>query len=212
LYVTTGDAAERARAQDVGWLGGKILRLNDDGSFPPDNPVLQSPLYAIGFRNPQGLDWHPTNGALFETEHGPSGFDGPGGGDEVNLVEKGKNYGWPVIHHTQTNEGMEAPLVEYTPAVAPASGMFYRGNAFPQFKNNFLFGGLRGQRIQRIVVDESNPRKVLRQEALLLSEFRRIREVSEGPDGLIYFSTSNRDGRAQPFPNDDRIVRLVPVK
>lgn len=212
LYVTTGDAAERSIAQDMSSLGGKILRLNDDGSVPQDNPYPGSPLFAIGFRNPQGIDWHPPTGLLFETEHGPSGFDGPGGGDEVNIVERGKNYGWPVIHHNQTKQGMEAPLLEYTPAVAPASGMFYRGNAFPQFKNNFFFGGLRGQRIQRIVVDESNPRKILLEEPLLLNEFRRIREVAEGPDGFIYFSTSNRDGRARPFDNDDRIMRLVPVQ
>ena len=84
---------------------------------------------------------------MFQTEHGPSGFDGPGGGDEVNIVEKGKNYGWPTIHHRQTAPGLESPLLEYTPACAPASGMFYRGSAYPQFKNNFFFGCLRGERI-----------------------------------------------------------------
>lgn len=212
LYITTGDAAERSIAQEMNSLGGKILRLNDDGSIPQDNPFPRSPIFALGFRNPQGIDWHPPTGVLFETEHGPSGFDGPGGGDEVNVVERGKNYGWPVIHHNQTKQGMESPLLEYTPAVAPASGTFYRGGAFPQFKNNFFFGCLRGQRIQRVVVDESNPRKVLLEEPLLLNEFRRIREVAEGPDGSIYFSTSNRDGRARPFDNDDRILRLVPVQ
>lgn len=212
LYVTTGDAAERSIAQDRSSLGGKILRLNDDGSIPSDNPDPKSALYALGVRNPQGIDWHPVTGHLFETEHGPSGFDGPGGGDEVNIIEAGKNYGWPIIHHKDKRDGMESPLLEYTPAVAPAAGMFYRGSAFPEFRNNFFFAGLRGQRIQRVVLERANPRKVIKEEALLLGEFRRIREVTEGPDGYIYFSTSNRDGRATPFNSDDRILRLIPAK
>jgi len=212
LYITTGDAADRERAQDKKSLGGKILRLNDDGTIPADNPTPGSPIFAIGVRNPQGLDFHPTMGLLFETEHGPSGFDGPGGGDEVNIIEAGKNYGWPEIHHRMKRSGMESPLLEYSPAVAPASGMFYRGNVFPHFKNNFLFGCLRGQKVQRVVLDESNPRKVVRQESLLEGEFRRIRDVAEGPDGYLYFSTSNKDGRARPFENDDRIMRIVPAQ
>ncbi|MBF8248675.1 MAG: GSDH domain-containing protein, partial [Bacteroidetes bacterium] len=123
LYVTAGDAADREIAQDKSSLGGKILRLNDDGSIPSDNPDPRSAIYAVGVRNPQGIDFHPLTGLLFETEHGPSGFDGPGGGDEVNIIESGKNYGWPEIHHKVKRDGMESPLLEYTPAVAPASGM-----------------------------------------------------------------------------------------
>lgn len=213
LYITTGDAADREIAQDLGSLGGKILRVNDDGIIPADNPDPGSPVYAFGFRNPQGIDWHPITKTLFETEHGPSGFEGfGGGGDEVNIVEKGRNYGWPIIHHREQKAGLESPLLEYTPAVAPGSGMFYRGAAFPQFKHNYFFGGLRGQRIQRIVVTGKAPHSVVREEALLGEEFRRIRDVVEGPDGFIYFSTSNRDGRASPFSNDDRILRIVPVR
>jgi len=146
---------------------------------------------------------------MFQTEHGPSGFDGPGGGDEFNFVEKGKNYGWPVIHHTQMREGMESPLLEYTPACAPASGSFYRGSVFPQFKGNFFFGCLRGERIIRVVLDKQ---RVVSQEDLLSGKYGRIRDVAEGPDGFIYFSTSNRDGRGNPASDDDRILRLVPVK
>jgi glucose/arabinose dehydrogenase len=212
LYVTTGDAADRDIAQDLGSLGGKILRLNDDGSIPADNPNAKSPIYALGFRNPQGIDWHPETRILFQTDHGPSGFDGPGGGDEVNIIEAGKNYGWPIIHHQQRKSGLEAPFLEYTPAVAPASGAFYRGEAFPGFRNNFFFGGLRGQRLQRVVVSDDTPHRLIFQEALLQGEFRRIREVALGPDGFIYFSTSNRDGRATPFESDDRILRIVPVR
>ncbi|MEX1274622.1 MAG: PQQ-dependent sugar dehydrogenase [Bacteroidota bacterium] len=212
LYITTGDAAERSIAQDLGSLGGKILRVNDDGSIPGDNPNPQSPVYAFGFRNPQGIDWHPVSRVLFETEHGPSGFDGPGGGDEVNIVEAGKNYGWPIIHHRETRSGMESPFLEYTPAIAPASGVFYKGTVFPGFNTNYFFGGLRGQRIQRLVVTEQPPHRLIQQEAMLQGVFRRIREVTTGPDGYIYFSTSNRDGRATPFENDDRILRIVPAQ
>jgi len=209
LYVTTGDAAERRIAQDPSSLGGKILRLNDDGSIPKDNPLPGSEIFALGFRNPQGIDWHPRVGLLFETEHGPSGFDGPGGGDEVNIVEAGANYGWPLIHHREQKAGYKSPLLEYTPAVAPASGMFYRGNAFPEFRDNFFFGCLRGTRIQRIILDETSPQIVRSEESLLEDEFGRIREVTSGPDGLIYFSTSNTS-RGQTSSDDDRILRIVP--
>jgi len=210
LYVTTGDSAERQIAQDPSSLGGKILRLNDDGSIPKDNPWPGSEIFALGFRNPQGIDWHPQAGLLFETEHGPSGFDGPGGGDEVNIVEAGANYGWPLIHHREQKAGYKSPFLEYTPAVAPASGMFYRGNAFPEFRNNFFFGCLRGTRIQRITLDEASPQIVRGEESLLEDEFGRIREVTTGPDGFIYFSTSNTS-RGQASSDDDRILRIVPI-
>jgi len=212
LYVTTGDAADREIAQDLGSLGGKILRLNDDGSIPADNPDPKSPIFAFGVRNPQGIAWRPTSGEMFETEHGPSGFDGPGGGDEVNIIARGKNYGWPTIHHNQTTRGMESPLREYTPAIAPASAMFYFGEAFKEFKGDFFFGCLRGERIQRIVLAGASPPRIVREEPLLEGEFKRIRDVIEGPDGSIYFCTSNRDGRASPFGSDDRILRIVPAR
>ena len=214
LYVTTGDATTREIAQRLDSLGGKILRLNDDGSVPPDNPFVgqqnaRPEIWTYGHRNSQGLDWQPGTNLLFETEHGPSGFDGPGGGDEVNVVERGKNYGWPVIHHRATKEGMESPLLEYTPACAPASGTFYRGSALAQFKGNFFFGCLVGQRIIRVVLDG---RRVVSQENLLERQYGRIREIAEGPDGALYFSTSNRDGRGSPAKDDDRIMRLVPQR
>jgi glucose/arabinose dehydrogenase len=217
LYITTGDASEPELAQRLDSLAGKILRLNDDGTVPLDNPFVgqanaRPEIWSYGHRNPQGIDWQPGTNLLFETEHGPSGFDGPGGGDEVNIVEKGKNYGWPVIHHTETHPGMEAPLLEYTPACAPASGMFYRGAQFPEFPNfrgNFFFGCLRGTRLIRVVLDG---RRVVMQENLLAGKYGRIRDVAEGPDGYLYFSTSNKDGRGTPASDDDRIIRLVPAK
>lgn len=213
LYVTTGDATNRNLAQQLESLAGKTLRLNDDGTVPQDNPFVgrqdaRPEIWSLGHRNAQGLDFQPGTNLMFQTEHGPSGFDGPGGGDEVNIVEKGKNYGWPTIHHTQTAAGLEAPLLEYTPACAPGSGAFYRGSVFPQFKGNFFFGCLRGERVIRVVLDG---RRVVSQENLL-QNYGRIREVAEGPDGYLYFSTSNRDGRGRPAEDDDRILRLVPAK
>jgi glucose/arabinose dehydrogenase len=214
LYVTTGDATDRQLAQKLDSLVGKTLRLNDDGTVPADNPFVgqtgaRPEIWSYGHRNAQGMDWQPGTNLMFQAEHGPSGFDGPGGGDEVNIVERGKNYGWPLIHHRQTREGLEAPLLEYTPAVAPASGMFYRAAAFPQFRGNFFFGCLQGERIIRVILDG---RRVLSQENLLVGKYGRIREVAEGPEGAIYFSTSNRDGRGSPARDDDRIIRLVPMK
>jgi glucose/arabinose dehydrogenase len=214
LYITTGDATDRALAQKLDSLAGKTLRLNDDGSVPTDNPFVgqaraRPEIWSYGHRNAQGLDWQPETNLMFQTEHGPSGFDGPGGGDEVNIVERGKNYGWPIIHHTQSRAGLESPLLEYTPAVAPASGTFYRGSALPQFRGNFFFGGLRGETLVRVVLEG---RRVVSQERLLNKQYGRIRDVAEGPDGALYFSTSNRDGRGSPAKDDDRIMRLVPVK
>jgi glucose/arabinose dehydrogenase len=213
LYVTTGDATQRALAQKLDSLAGKTLRLNDDGTVPQDNPFVSQQnarpeIWSLGHRNAQGMDWQPGSNLMFQTEHGPSGFDGPGGGDEVNILEKGKNYGWPTIHHTQTAPGLESPLLEYTPACAPASGAFYRASVFPQFKGNFFFGCLRGERMIRVTLDG---RRVVSQEDLI-KNYGRIRDVAEGPDGYLYFSTSNRDGRGKPAEDDDRILRLVPEK
>jgi glucose/arabinose dehydrogenase len=214
LYITTGDATERVLAQRLDSLAGKTLRVSDDGTVPSDNPFVgqqnaRPEIWSLGHRNAQGMDWQPGTNLMFQTEHGPSGFDGPGGGDEINIVERGKNYGWPLIHHKESRAGLESPLLEYTPTVAPASGMFYRGSAFPQFRGNFFFGCLRGERIIRVVLDG---RRVISQEGLLQEKYGRIREVVEGPDGAIYFSTSNQDGRGKPARDDDRIIRLVPVK
>ena len=213
LYITTGDATQRQLAQQLNSLAGKTLRLNDDGTVPQDNPFVgqqnaRPEIWTYGHRNSQGMDWQPGSDLMFQTEHGPSGFDGPEGGDEVNIVERGKNYGWPLIHHKETRAGLESPLLEYTPACAPASGMFYRGSVFSQFKGNFFFGCLRGERLIRVVLDG---RRVVSQEDLVKG-YGRIRDVAEGPDGLLYFSTSNRDGRGKPATDDDRIMRLVPSR
>ncbi len=215
LYVTTGDATDWNLAQDNNSLAGKSLRLNDDGTVPNDNPFVgkagyRPEIWATGHRNAQGLAWQPGSGLMFQTEHGPSGFEGRGGGaDEVNIVEAGKNYGWPTIYGAKTQAGMEPPLLEYSPACAPASAAFYNGDRLPEFKGNFFLGCLRSARIVRVVLDG---RKVVRQENLLEGRLGRIREIAQGPDGFIYFSTSNRDGRGSPAKDDDRIMRIVPEK
>ncbi|MFZ2719346.1 MAG: PQQ-dependent sugar dehydrogenase, partial [Minisyncoccia bacterium] len=147
LYITTGDATERELAQDKDSLAGKILRLSDDGSIPNDNP-FGTAVWSYGHRNPQGISWN-SKGELFETEHGPSGFDGPGGGDEVNKIEKGGNYGWPLVSHTKSLEGTISPLLVFTPTEAPASALVYSGKLFPQFKDNLFFGSLRGENLMR---------------------------------------------------------------
>ncbi len=218
LYITTGDATNQSQAQQLTSLGGKTLRLSDDGSIPVDNPFVNNAkarpeIWSYGHRNAQGIDFHPETGAMFQTEHGPSLIDGVSlfkrsGGDEVNLVEPGKYYGWARISHEMRRANMETPLIQFSPAIAPASGVFYRGSLFPDFKNSFLFGALRAQTIVRIVFDGAN---VVRQERLLDKSYGRIREVAEAHDGSIYFSTSNRDGRGEPAAEDDRILRIVPA-
>ena len=145
LYVTTGDSTDWNLAQKLDSLAGKTLRVNDDGTVPKDNPFVSTPnarpeIWSYGHRNAQGLAWQTGSGLMFQTEHGPSFFEGKGsGGDEVNIVEAGKNYGWPEIHHTEKRAGMESPLLEYSPACAPGSGMFYSGKEFPAFGGNFFF-------------------------------------------------------------------------
>ncbi len=208
LYITTGDAGDRDKAQEVDKLNGKILRINSDGSIPDDNPFHSSPVWSYGNRNAQGIAWYPGTDVMYETEHGPSGFDGPGGGDEVNIIVKGKNYGWPIVHHKEHKDGMEDPILEFTPAVAPAGAMFYKSGVITQFKNNFFFCCLRGEGIIRVIVDENDPAKIISFEKMKDINFGRIRDIEEAPDGSIYFCTSNRDGRGTVNDGDDKIFRL----
>lgn len=211
LYISTGDATERNIAQDLNSLGGKILRINSDGSFPENNPFENSAIYSYGHRNPQGLDW-TTDGTLYEAEHGPSGNDGPGGGDEINLISAGENYGWPLVSHQETREGTVAPLITYTPAEAPSSLLVYKGDVFPQFKDTVLFAALRGNGVFLVQFDANDPSKVISSEQIEEISVGRVREITEGPDGLIYFTSSNTDGRGRPSSTDDTIYRLAPAE
>lgn len=207
LYITTGDANRPPSAQSLGELSGKILRLNPDGSIPQDNPFVNHPgarpeIWSYGHRNSQGLDFQLGTGILFAAEHGPDN------GDEVNLISRGENYGWPVIHHRQKNDTMHSPWLEFTPSIGPAGLLIYRGNAFPEFKGNLLVGCLRGEGILRVQLDGTN---AVNSERWLHHQFGRIRDVVEGPDGFIYFTTSQFDPpEGTPRPEYDFILRLVP--
>jgi glucose/arabinose dehydrogenase len=207
LYITTGDANDPPRAQRLDSLAGKILRLNPDGSIPADNPFVgrinaNGAIWSYGHRNPQGLDFQPGTGVLFNSEHGPDH------GDEINRTMKGANYGWPEIHHRLSREGMQNPMLEFTPSVAPSGLIFYRGDAFPELKGKMLVGCLRGEGILRIGMEGTN---AVSCDRLLHFQYGRIRDVTEGPDGYIYFTTSQFDPpEGTPRPEYDYILRLVP--
>lgn len=196
LYITTGDAEHPDSAQDKNLLSGKILRIKDDGSIPADNPFGNA-VYSYGHRNPQGLAWDK-DGNLWATEHGPSGTQT--GNDEVNLIKKGGNYGWPQIKGKQTKEGMLAPVIESgRESTWAPSGLAY-------FDGSLYFAGLRGSAVYKAQIKGGK---------LELSEkykntFGRIRTVVLGPDRYLYISTSNRDGRGSATPDDDRIIKIKP--
>jgi glucose/arabinose dehydrogenase len=203
LYASAADAAAANNAQDVASLAGKILRLNRDGTTPRDNR-FSSPVFTYGHRNPQGFDWHPTSGELWESEPGNDG------NDEVNAIRTGLNFGWPRIEGASTMSGMEAPITFFSPSIAPSGASFYRGQRVPQFVNNFFVATLRGMHLLRLTVDPS-ARRVTAQERLLEGTFGRLRDVVSGPDGYLYFCTNNRDGRGNPMSGDDRVLRIVPA-
>jgi glucose/arabinose dehydrogenase len=205
LYMTSGDMAAPSLAQDLASLNGKILRVAPDGTAPRDNPY-GSPVWSWGHRNPQGIDWHSTSGDLFATEHGASG------NDEINVIDRGRNYGWPVIEGNASRPGMETPIASFSPSVAPSGASFYRGSAFPAFRNDLFVATLRGQALLRVRLDPANPRRVLSIERLVEGRFGRLRDVVSGPDGYLYFVTNNRDGRGSAGAEDDRILRLVPLE
>ncbi|MFZ1721507.1 MAG: PQQ-dependent sugar dehydrogenase [Microgenomates group bacterium] len=209
LYITTGDATDRTIAQSFDSLGGKILRVNADGTIPSDNPIAGSYIYSLGHRNPQGLAWHPENGNLYATEHGPSTIDGPPGGDEVNFILAGENYGWPRVSHQESDSAFIDPVLVFTPAVAPGSATFHDGTSMPQIKNNFFFAGLKGEGLFRVVFDPENPAKVLLSEKIPQVNVGRVREVIQGPEGVLYFTSSNRDGRGTIRDGDDSLYKLM---
>lgn len=206
LYWTMGEVGSPALAQNLSSLNGKILRLNPDGTFPADNPFPNSLVYSYGHRNPQGLAWQPGTGRLYETEHGPSGL--PGGRDEVNYIEAGKNYGWPEISGDETRADMVSPVLQsgITTTWAPAGAAFVTQGPWA---GAMLFVGLRGQALYKLVLDPSDPGKVQSFETLYSGKYGRLRDVAQGPDGAIYILTSNRDGRGRPAPGDDKVLKLT---
>ncbi len=209
LYITTGDATDKTLAQDTQSLAGKILRIHSDGTIPQDNPFPQSPIYSLGHRNPQGIAWDMTSGILLSTEHGPSVFDGPAGGDEINRIIPGGNYGWPIVSHDKAKEGLISPVIQFTPALAPASALVYSGDVFPAWQGDLFFGALKGEGVYRVVFTTDSFDTVEFVEKLPI-EIGRVRDVVQGPDGAVYISTSNTDGRGKVTPGDDQIYRLIP--
>jgi glucose/arabinose dehydrogenase len=201
LYMTMGDAAVPSMAQDLASLNGKVLRLLDDGRTPPDNPRT-SPVFSYGHRNPQGIAWHPMSGDLWESEHGEVG------NDEINRIEAGANHGWPLIQGTAGGPGMAAPVLVFSPSIAPSGASFYTGSAIAAFRNDLFVATLRGEHLLRVRFDPADARRVAGTERLLQGRFGRLRDVVTGPDGALYLCTSNRDGRATPAADDDRIIRL----
>lgn len=233
LYISTGEHFKRELSQQMDVLNGKFLRVNDDGTIPADNPWAgankkagtREELWTIGNRNPQGFDWHPKTGMLYATEHGPSGEPVNNGkpasaSDEFNLIEKGKNYGWPAIYGDAKQDGMVSPLKSWTPAVAPCGGAFVSSDKqFAGWVGNYMVGGLGGLQAKPIgglyMVKLSTDGKSVAGIDRLVPDMGRIRAVAQAPDGTIWFSTSNKDGRgrgAGDAAKDDQICRIVPVK
>lgn len=211
VYLTLGDRGDMPRAQRMDDHAGSVIRLHDDGRVPADNPFVKradakAEKFTLGNRNMQGAALHPATGELWTHEHGPQG------GDEVNVMRSGRNYGWPVITYgvnygfgTKIGEGtarpgMEQPLHYWVPSIAPSGMAFYAGDKFPNWKGNLLVGALRDEMLVRL---ELNGEKVVREERLLRGQIGRIRDVRVGPDGLVYLLTDERNGV---------IARLEPVR
>lgn len=218
LYIGTGDSASGPLAQNLQSLAGKILRVNPDGSIPSDNPFPSSPIYSYGHRNVQGFDWHPLNGKMYETEHGPTGEQGRFANDEANQINPGRNYGWPLII-CKANDPRFADPVFCTgdnETWAPSGCSFYSPektspeNLIDEWEYSFFIATLRGEHLHRFMFN-SQTGAIEGSEKLLQGSFGRLRDAVQGPDGLLYILTSNRDGRGSPAPNDDRILRLRPA-
>ena len=213
LFYTLGDRQVVMDAQDLSKPTGKIHRVNDDGSVPKDNPFVNRPgalptIWSYGHRHPQGLARDPVTGKLWESEHGPQG------GDEINIIEPGRNYGWGVITHgvqpgitKRAEEGMEQPIVYFTPTIAPAGMTFYSGTRYPAWKNNLFLGGLGGQQLRRLEVSGA---KVTHQE-VVFNQFGRVRDIIQGPDGLFYVALQ-LPGQTLSQSTTGTVVRLVPVR
>lgn len=196
LYITTGDSERSELAQNLKSLAGKILRLNDNGTIPADNPFGDSAIYSYGHRNPQGLAWDSA-GRLWATEHGANHLD------EINLIEAGRNYGWPEIRGDQTKVGMLGPVIHSGGDTWAPSGATF-------IDDELYFVGLRGQSVYSLNTDQTSPRYLISRR-YWQEKFGRLRDVILGPDGFLYILTSNRDGRGDPTEEDDRIIRVSPA-
>ncbi|WP_254536252.1 PQQ-dependent sugar dehydrogenase [Halomarina litorea] len=199
LYATTGDAREADHAQDTTRLHGKVLRLTLDGDPHPDNP-FDGGVFTYGHRNPQGLAVR--DGELYATEHGPDTDD------EINRLEAGGNYGWPVVRGPSDREAFVDPLTSYTPTIAPGGAVFYPDDGpIADWRGDLFFGTLAGRHLHRARIEGG---EVVEDERLFEGRFGRLRTTFLGPDGHLHAVTSNRDGRGRPNDGDDRVLRFVP--
>lgn len=211
LYITTGDAGNYNLSQDLSSPAGKILRINPDGTIPDDNPFENSPVFSYGHRNPQGIDWEPVTGKLVSSEHGPSGERGRAH-DEINVIEKGMNYGWPDIVGDEEKEGMINPILHSGEDTwAPSGITFYNSDDMSSWKGKLFVATLRGSHLKILDID-LNQNKVISEKNIFSNDFGRLRDVVSGPDGNLYILTSNNDGRGGAIQNDDRILKISPLK
>jgi glucose/arabinose dehydrogenase len=208
LYIGTGDGRKPNSSQDINSLAGKILRLTPDGQVPQDNPFPNNPVFVTGIRNTQGFDWL-NKSTLWITDHGPSGELGRTGHDKVSIAKVGDNLGWPVIYGCESRKGMVTPSLSWEQAVPPGGAAIYTGNTIPEWKGNLIVGTLGSRHLHRIVFDLANPRRVRLHEVYFQNQLGRLREVVMGPDGQLYVTTSNCDGRGECPPQKDKILRIT---
>jgi glucose/arabinose dehydrogenase len=207
LYVGTGDAREPDLSQDVKTPAGKLLRLTPEGEVPADNPLPGNPAFLLGVRNTQGFDWKDAN-TLYFTDHGPSGDLLRRGHDEVSVVRKGDNLGWPTLYGCEAAEGLVTPSLTWKDAVPPGGAALDTGDAIPEWKGSLLIGSLGARHLHRVAFSPDNPRQVTQHEVYLRNQWGRLREVIMGPDGHLYVTTSNCDGRGDCGTRKDVILRI----
>jgi len=196
LYVGTGTISDSSHLpQDLDSLSGKILRLNDDGTIPNDNPFSDSPVYSLGHRNPQGMTWD-NNGNMFVAEFGPEK------NDEINLIQAGKNYGWPE-QQCSGNDNFENPILCFDPSIEPGGILFYSGDKL-DFESPFIMASMRAANLYQLDFEEG-----LSSQKSILSGIGRVRDVVQGPDGSLYVITSNTDGKGFPDRMDDKLLRII---
>lgn len=211
LYIGTGDARDPELSQNPSSTAGKILRLTPEGEIPDDNPTAGSPVYLSGVRNVQGFDW-PNASTIWVADHGPSGELGLRGMDQVLVASPGDNLGWPEIYGCRTQSGLVSAAISWVDAVPPGGAAIYTGNAIPEWRGSFIVGTLGSRHLHRFVFDEATGRQLQSHEVYFRGEspegLGRIREVIMGPDGELYVTTSNCDGRGSCPTDGDKIVRI----
>lgn len=203
LWVTTGDASQGERAQDLGSLAGKVLRMDREGRPAAGNPFGDSLVYSYGHRNPQGLAWLAGDSEPFLTEHGPSE------NDEVNHIRAGGNFGWPLTGGAGGGKGFVDSVYSWTPTIAPAGAVFYESDAIPGWRGSLLLVTLKQSDLRRLVPVDPSFADIADEVVLFDGLFGRLRSIAVGPDGALYVGTSNRDGRGDARAGYDKILRIT---